>query len=139
MAKLVLKNCYVELDTVNISDHVKSVEITMSKEDIDGTTFGSGGNKEHLFGLNDDKFAITFFQDFAASSIDTTLYNLYNTEATCTIKVRPTSAAVSATNPNYTGTCVLMEYVPLSGDVGSAANVEAEFMSQGTKISRVIV
>ncbi|MFF8831386.1 hypothetical protein [Streptomyces sp. NPDC015131] len=135
MPKLVLKDCYIVVNGVNFSDHVSSVEVSLSKDEVETTNF-SGSGRERVAGLKDDKFSITFQQDFAAANVDATLYPLYNNETEFTVEVRPTSAAVSVTNPKYTGTCILLEYTALGGDVGDLSEIEVEFPAQRSGIAR---
>ena len=135
MAKFVLKNCYVSVNGVDISDHVTSVTVNLVKDEVETTSF-SGGGRERIAGLKDDSFEVNIQQDFAASEIDDLLYPLWNNETEFTVEVRPTSSAVGATNPKYSGTCILLEYQPLAGDVGSLSETSVTFPSQRTGITR---
>lgn len=135
MAKLVLRDCYIEVNSVDFSSHVSSVEVNLSKDEIDTTNFGGSG-RERAHGLKDDSFVLNFQQDFAASQVDATLYPLYDNETEFTVLVRPTASAVGATNPSYSGTCILLEYQPLSGDVGSLSETSVTFPAQRTGITR---
>lgn len=134
MGKLVLRDCYIVVNSVNFSDHVSSVEINLSKDEVETTNF-SGQGRERVAGLKDDNFVINFQQDFAAGQVNAVLYPLYNNETEFEVEVRPTSSAVSATNPKYTGTCVLLEYQPLSGSVGDLSETEVTFPTQRTGIA----
>lgn len=135
MAKLVLRDCFIEVDGVDFSDHVSSVEVTLSKDEIDTTNFGGSG-RERAHGLKDDSFVLNFQQDFEAASVDATLYPHYDNETEFVVTVRPTAAVVSASNPQYTGTCILLEYQPLSGDVGALSETSVTFPSQRDGIAR---
>lgn len=138
MSKLVLKDCFIEVDGVDFSDHVSSVEINLAKDEIDTTNFGGAG-RERAHGLKDDQFTINFQQDFDAASVDATLYPLYDNEAEFVTRVRPTSGAVSTTNPEYSGDCILLEYQPLAGDVGSLSETSVTVFSQRDGITRATV
>lgn len=135
MSKLVLKNCVCTVNGVDFSDHVDEVTIDLKKASIDTTNF-SGGGKEQIAGLKEDTFTFDFQQDFAAANVDATLYPLYNNEVEFTVTVKPTAGAVSATNPLYSGTCILLEYSPLAGKVGTLSNTKVKFPSQRSGISR---
>ena len=135
MAKLVLRNCVITVNGVDFSDHVSSVEVSLKKSSIDTTNF-SGGGKEQVAGLKDDGFTVNFQQDFAAAQVDATLYPLYNNESEFVVTVKPTVGAVSASNPLYSGTCILLEYQPLSGKVGELSDTKVKFPSQRSGISR---
>jgi hypothetical protein len=135
MAKLILKDCQVIVNGVNLSDHASSVEIEATKDDVETTSF-AGSGKEVKAGLQDTTITVTFQQDFAASNVDATLWPLWNNETEFTVEVRPTVAAASSTNPKYTATCVLLEYSPLDGDVGELSETEVEFATQRGTLTR---
>lgn len=135
MAKFVLKNAMITVNGVDISDHTKSVTVSLSKDEIDTTNF-SGGGRERAHGLKDDSFEVALQQDFATGEVDDILYPLLNNETEFTVEVRPTAAAVSATNPKYTATCILLEYQPLAGDVGSLSETSVTFPAQRSGITR---
>jgi hypothetical protein len=135
MAKVILTDCYIVVNGTNFSDHVSQVSVNLSKDDVETTSF-SGGGRERMQGLKDDGFEITFQQDFAAASVDAVLYPLYDLGTEFEIEVRPTSSAVSATNPSYTGTCILMEYSPLDGKVGDLSETKVKIPTQRSGIER---
>ncbi|MEU6674758.1 hypothetical protein [Streptomyces sp. NPDC046925] len=135
MAKIVLRSCDIVVNGVNFSDHVSSVEINLVKDEIETTNF-SGAGRERVAGLKDDSFVLNFQQDFAAGEVDATLFPLWDLETEFVVVVKPTAAAVSAGNPSYTGTCILLEYQPLAGDVGDLSETEVTFPTQRTGITR---
>lgn len=135
MAKLVLRDCYISVNGTNFSDHVSSCEINMSKDEVETTNF-SGSGRERVHGLQDNSFTVTFQQDFGAASVDSVLFPLWNGESEFPIEIRPTSGAVSTSNPKYTGTCILLEYQPLSGDVGDLSETEVTFNVQRGTFTR---
>ena len=47
------------------------------------------------------------------------------------VQVTADGAAVSATNPLYSGLAVLQDYSPLSGSVGELSTTPANFMASG--------
>lgn len=137
MAKVILKDCYIVVNGTNFSDHINMVTVNLSKDDVETTSF-SGGGRERMQGLKDDSFELGFQQDFTAASVDAVLYPLYDNGTEFDIEVRPTSAAVSATNPKYTGTCILMEYSPLDGKVGDLSETKVKIPTQRTGITRSV-
>jgi hypothetical protein len=127
--KQILRDCNIVVNGVNFSDHASSVEINASKDDIDTTSFdGSGRERKH--GLQDNSFVINFQQDFSASEVDATLWPLWNNETEFTVAIKPTTAAISTTNPEYSGTCILLEYSPLNGSVGELSETSVTFPVQ---------
>lgn len=136
MAKIVLRDCFVEVNGVNFSDHCSSVTVNLSKDEVETTNF-SGSGRERVAGLKDDSFELNLQQDFAPGEVDATLYPLWFNETEFTVKVRATSAAISAGNPSWEGTCILLEYTPLAGDVGSLSETSITLPTQRTGIERV--
>ncbi len=135
MAKLVLRDCFISVDGVDLSDHISSVTITMEKDEIETTAF-TGQGRERVHGLNNDSFELNLQQDFDAASVDDTLFPLWDQETEFVVLVRPTSAAASATNPEYSGTCILLSYQPLAGGVGELSETSITMMVQRTGIAR---
>lgn len=135
MAKLVLRDCFIEVNNVPFSSHVSSVEVNLSKDEIDTTNFGGEG-RERAHGLKDDSFEVNFQQDFAADMVDDTLYPLWDSEDEFDVVVRPKAGPVAPDNPEYTATCILLEYQPLAGDVGSLSETSVTFPAQREGIQR---
>lgn len=120
MAKFVLKSATVTVNSVDLSDHISQVTIETQHDDVDVTAFGST-YREILQGLGDATITLDFFQDFAASKVDATLWTLADQGTTFPVTVKPTSASVSSTNPRFDMTGVLLSYSPIAGAVGAAS------------------
>jgi hypothetical protein len=128
MSKSVLTDVVVVVDGFDLSDHVLKVTVDMKRDVIDVTGIGDD-TKRSVLGLESGTIAVTFFQDFAAGSIDAILQPLYAAGAAFPVDVVPTSQPVSADNPNYGGTFVLPEYSPIAGQVGAAATIDVTFQN----------
>jgi hypothetical protein len=126
MAKTILRDCRIEINGVVLSDHANEVEVSSEKEEQDVTGFGAS-SREIALGLGDGTIDVTLFQDFDAASVDATLWPIHNGSTSVVVAVRPTSAAISATNPEYRMTGVLPAYTPLSGSVGEPSTISASF------------
>lgn len=118
MAKQVITNGYVSINSVNLSSFVKSMTLTYSADQVDITSMGSSTHTKTP-ALLDWSVSIEFFQDYAAGSIDATLWPLVGAAA-FPIELRPNAGTVSATNPKFTGNAVLPSYQPVGGSVGDA-------------------
>lgn len=129
MAKFVLKTPIITVDGVNLSDHISSVTIETTFDEVDVTAFGST-YKEILQGLGDATITLAVFQDFDAASVDATLWPLSQSGEGFVVVVKPTSAAVSATNPSYTMTGVLLSYNPIAGAIGEASTTDVSIRNQ---------
>ena len=124
--KFVLKNALLSVNSVDLSDHVNQVAMDMPTDEVELS--GMGANyKVFGRGLSDASMTVTFLQDFAAASVDATLWPLSNTGNTFPVAVRAFNAAISATNPEYQMTALLYNYAPISGSLGEAASSEVVF------------
>jgi hypothetical protein len=131
MAKFILKDAYVSVNGTVFSDHASKVTVASTFNEVDVTAFGETF-KEVQLGLGDASMTVDFFADFAASSIDQTLWPLHTSGSVFPIIVKPTSATASATNPAYVMQAVLSDYNPLDGTVGAASTTSIKFSNAGT-------
>lgn len=139
MGKFVLKNPVVTVNGVDLSDHCSHVTIETTFDDVDVTSFGATF-KSVIQGLGDARLTLSLFQDFAAGSVDATLWPLVSAGTTFPVTVKPTAAAVSATNPRYDMTGVLLSYNPLDGDMGEASTTDVEIPNASqTGLTRNVV
>ena len=115
MARLVLNNASITINSVDLSDRIAAVTITTEIADIPTTAFGDTA-VTRIAGLKDSSIQIDFHQDFAATEVEATIYPLLGT--TTTVLVKPTSAAVSATNPSDSMSCLVTSWTPIAGAVG---------------------
>lgn len=138
MAKLVLRDCYIDVNGFDFSDHASAVTISLKKNGVDTTNF-SGGGKEQVAGLKDDTIEVTLQQDFDPASVDAVLYPLWDTEIEFPVKIRPRAGATSASNPQYSATCILLEYEPLTGKVGDLSETKVNFPTQRSGVTRSTV
>jgi hypothetical protein len=133
MAALVLTNASVVINGINLSEFITSIAISTSEDVVDTTGMGSAGARTRVAGLADNSVTIEFNQDFAAGgpevSINAVGSSLVGTNTT--IVVKPTSAAVGATNPSYTFSAVVAEWQPLSGAVGELSSISTTWPISG--------
>ena len=145
MARIVLTDVEVTfqaagaVSATDISDHVASVTLGSTYDVLETTAF-AGGNvpqaaKTRTPGLVDNSVTLEFHQDFAASSIEATIYPALGTVAAIT--VRPTTGAVSATNPEYQFNAVVSEWTPLNGAVGELATASVTWPITGAIVKDV--
>lgn len=136
MAIVMSNNVSFTVNSVDLSDHVREIKIDMSAEDLDATAMGAS-SRAHTVGLRDDRMEVTFLQDYASAKVDATLAPLVGTTTGFTIVVKPTTAAVSATNPSYTMTGLLFDYSPIDATVGEISAPEVVFLpAPGSSIVR---
>ena len=131
MAKQVLKDAYIVVNGTNLSDHVSSVTLEDTADEVEFTGFG-GDYREYGQGLKTASITLEVFQDFAAGQVDSVMEPLYRQGGTFTVEVRPTSSTVTATNPKYTMVGRLFSYSPLQGAVGDANTTSVTIQNGGT-------
>lgn len=131
MAVFVLSNAFVRINSVDLSDHIAEVTVSMSAADVDVTAMGAGGH-QRILGIRDDSFQLTAYSDFAASKIDATLWPLFSGGSLFLVEVVGQGSSASSTNPRWSGTCILTEYTPVSGAVGDAAMTPVTLPVNGT-------
>ena len=125
MAVFVLTDAAVTVNSVDLSDYVTSVTLNYEKDSVEVTAMGATGHK-FTGGLQNISLDVTFNQDFAASQVAATLDALVG--STTTVVVKPTSAAVGATNPSYTiSDAFLAATQPVNGSVGDLASMSVSF------------
>jgi len=129
LAKFVLNDASVTINSVDLSDHVSSVTLEISADEIVTTSMGSTFN-ERVGGLKDGSLSIEFQSDFAASEVDATLWPLFGTVTSFVVK--PTSDAVSATNPSYSGNILINQHIPVGNAVGELATMSVAYPTSGT-------
>jgi hypothetical protein len=133
MARLVLTNVEVQIGAVSLADHIASVTLGSTYDVLETTAF-KGGNvpaaaKTRIAGLVDNSVTLEFHQDFAAGSVNSTIYPLLGTEVA--IKIQPVNGAISATNPEYQFNAIISEWTALNGAVGELATASVTWPITG--------
>ena len=129
MAKLVLTDAKVVINSVNLSDHITNITLD-SKTDVIETTGFSQTSKNRVSGLTDNTVTLDFVQDFASSSVEATIYPLVGTVVAMT--VAPTSGAdVITSNPTYSFNALVSDWTPLKGAVGQLTTASVTWSISG--------
>ena len=115
-----------------LASYLTQVELKATANDVTTTAFGSPW-VTRVAGLKEGSLTLQFNQDYATSTVDATLWPLLGSNATVVIK--PTSTAVSASNPAYTAVCVVNDLTPVSGNIGDLAVFSVTWPTNGA-ISR---
>lgn len=129
MATFVLTNAYLTVNSVDLSDHVQSITLNGTVDEIDDTAMGDSWHSR-VGGLKDWNITVEFQQDFAASKVDATLWAAFGTVVTVALKSVNTTTA--ATNPQYSGSVLINDYSPVSNAVGELATVSVSWPGAGT-------
>jgi len=112
-----------------LASYLTQVELKASANDITTTSFGSTW-VTRVAGLKEGSVTLQFNQDYAASAVDATLWPLLGSNATVVIK--PTSTAVSSSNPSYTAIALVTDLTPVSGQIGDLATFSVTWPTNGT-------
>ena len=119
----------VTVNSVDLSSLVSAVTINRAFDELEVTAMGDGGHK-FVKGLESSSVTIDFFNDEATSKTLQTLQAVYGTSTTVVIK--QTSAAVGATNPSYTMSCLVNNLTPVNGAVGDISTQSVTWTVNGT-------
>jgi hypothetical protein len=110
---------------VDITDQVSAATLTVTAEALEDTAFGST-SRTMTAGLFSNSLTLTVYASYAASESYAVLAPLLGTK--CTIKVNPTSAADSATNPGFILTDTYLSSIPvINASLGELSTYEIEF------------
>jgi len=126
-----LSNSVVEIgassaSTTDITDQVTAVTVNYVVEALEDTAFGSTA-RTNTGGLQNNSASITLYASYAASESYAVLSALVGTK--CFLRVKPTSAALSATNPGFELTSTFLSALPVvNSNLGELAVYEIELM-----------
>lgn len=132
MAKFMASQFVVTLNGTDLSSSLHAVTLDVSSNEIDTTTFGTSSTvyKTVVGGVVSGSAKLDFYQDYAAGSVDATIWPLVNTVGTLVIK--PAGTAVSATNPSYTATVLINGYTPVMGSIGDLSSFSVTWPTSGS-------
>jgi len=120
-----LSNPSVTINSVDLTDQCSSATITYMAESLESTAFGDTSRK-FTSGLYNNEVTVTLYQSYAATETEATIYALVGT--TTTLVLKPSSSAVSATNPSYTLTGAYLEsHTPIAASLGELSTVSLTF------------
>ena len=120
-----LSNPVVTINAVDMTDQCTSAVLTRVIESLESTAFGQT-NRSYVGGLENSTLTLSMYNSFAADQTYVTLKALVGTQVT--VKVKPTSAATSATNPESTLTGAYLESLPIvNGQLGALDTIDITF------------
>jgi len=136
MAKRVLLDVKTTINGQDFSDHLAAVTWSISSDETETTAFGTGW-RSRIAGLKDASVTLSFHQDFATTgsgAVDQTVWNNFGSLAT--VVCTPTSSAVSASNPSYSGV-FLVSQTAFGGNVGDLDTLEVTWpLASGSGVTR---
>jgi hypothetical protein len=115
----------VKINSVDLSDHVKSITLNRTFDELEVTAMG---DSSHRFtkGLEASTLTLSFLSDTAAASVNATLQAAWGTTVAFSL-LQTKGTAVSATNPLYTGSILVNKTTDLNGAVGDIATQDITF------------
>jgi len=141
MARIVLTDVDVELNGQPIGEYISSVTINTPEDVVETTAFGPVGARTRTSGLKDHSVALEFHNDFASGAMESIIDGIGIGQLT-NLVIKPTSAAISSTNPAYradgsgsgatkAGQVLVSEWTPLNGAVGELSTVSVTWPISG--------
>ena len=136
MAIFLSNGVVVTLNSVDLSDHVTSATINRSFDELEVTAMGDTAHK-FVKGLEASTITLDFLNDTAASNVLQTLQAAWGTTVPLTLK--QTSAAISATNPEYQTTVLVNNTTDINGAVADISTQSITFTCNSAIVVDVTV
>ncbi len=130
MAVFLSNNVGVKVNTVDLSDHVTSITLNRSFDELEVTAMGDSGHK-FVKGLEASSVTIDFLNDTATANVLATLQAAWGTSVTVVL-LQTKGTAVGATNPLYTMTCLVNNTTDINGAVGDLGTQSVTWTVNGT-------
>ena len=129
MAVYLANTGILTVNAVDLSTLVTSVTINRAFDELETTSLGDSGHR-FVKGLEASSITIDFLNDSDSTKTLQTLNTNWGSNVVVTFK--QTSAAVSASNPLYTMTCLVNNITPVNGDVASLSSQSVTWNVSGT-------
>ena len=120
-----LSNPDVTVNTVSLTDQCTSATFTHRFDQLEATSFGDT-DRNFVKGLGNHELTLTLYMSYAAAETYATLAALVGTATN--IVVKPSSAAASATNPQFTLTGGFLAELPvINATMGELSTIDITF------------
>lgn len=130
MAIFLSNNVGVKINSVDLSDHVTSVTLNRTFDELEVTAMGDTAHK-FVKGLEASSVTIDFLNDTAAANVLATLQAAWGTTVTA-VFLQTKGTAVSATNPLYTVSILVNNTTDINGAVGDIGTQSITFTANST-------
>jgi hypothetical protein len=128
MAKFVATDYDITIAGSPFSESLASVSLDLTVDEQETTAFGDS-SRRRIGGLRDASVTLDFHQDFAAGSVDETLFN--NLGGTVAVAIKPTAGSVTASNPSYSFNALVVQTQPYASSVGDLATMSVTWPVDG--------
>jgi hypothetical protein len=121
-----LSNPVVTVNSVVLTDQCTAATVTHRFDQLEATAFGDTDRK-YVKGLGNHEVTLSLYMSYASGDTYATLQSLVGT--TTTVRVQPTSAADSATNPGFILTGAFLAEMPvLNATMGELSTTDVTFV-----------
>jgi hypothetical protein len=129
MSTQVLTNASVVINSVDLSDHVKSVTVQDGADMLEDSAMGATYHTMKA-GLKVGKITVAFHQDRASSKVDATIAPLVGASTSYSVVVKAVNTTVGPTNPTWTITQAQIsgDYTGVGGSVGQLEETSVTFV-----------
>ena len=115
----------VKINSVDLSDHVKSVTLNRQFNELEITAMGDTAQR-FTKGLENSTFTVSFLNDDATGSVLATLQDQWG--KTCAVSMlQDKGTAISATNPLYTFQILVNKTTDINGATGDISTQDITF------------
>jgi hypothetical protein len=126
MTTTYLSNPVVTINSVVLTDQCTAATFTHRFDQLESTAFGDTDRK-FTKGLGNHEVTLSLYMSYAATETYATLAPLVGT--TTTLRVQPSSATDSATNPGFILTGAFLAELPvISATMGELSTVDVTFV-----------
>lgn len=132
MAVFLNNGVQVTVNSVALTDHVTSVTLNRTFDELEVTAMGDSGHK-FVKGLEASSITIDFLNDTASANVLATLQAAWGTNVPIVL-LQTKGTAVSATNPLYTATCLVNNTTDINGAVGDLGTQSVTWTVNGTVV-----
>jgi hypothetical protein len=131
MAKHVLYDVALTVNSVDLADHAESVNFTVTLNGQAAAAMSEVEDYEMPGTRKVSDIAATMYQDFAASKTYATLMTLWTNRTTFNLVMKPTSSSAAATNPQFTVPVFIRTFPVISGNRGDRHMSQVVFAPAG--------
>jgi len=128
VAKFVATNYTITIGGTPFTSSLAAVSLDIESDEQETTAFGSTF-RTRIGGLKNASATFDFHQDFAASSVDETLFS--NLGGTVAVTIKPTAGSVTSSNPIYSFNCLVTQTQPFANSVGDLATMSVTWPVDG--------
>jgi hypothetical protein len=129
MPKRIALTDHVEVDTTDLSDFARQVQVTMSHAQIDVSGFNPAGSNEYLAGATTESVQVDFYGSYGTGEVHQTLYPIFKGRTVVAFAWRPDGAnPVGVNNPELRGNVQVFDYGP-GAQRGAEDTFQVTFMA----------